>query len=1030
MEVSHNTIIISTTFLSDLTTIFQFEGYCPTPDSFEKCAEGHYNNLQSQISETACKPCPLGAFCNTTETYTKCQPGTYNNIDSQTESTACKQCEKGTHQKEEGQFQCIPCHHMLSSFPGSKLCTVCGEGYYLTDFNARDDQIHDSPTTFCKKCPTGVDCNMNTNLNNMNLEEGYWRQSFNTSKIYKCETKATCQGSNTTSAIHRGDTNGHYCIENHTGPLCQVCKLENDYFSYSDEKCMNCPKSSSTLHILLIFIIGAMVLFLTIGTIGKLSLTKRFQRLDFTSSLGLRAKFKLLITFYQILATFKDIYGIELSPTFTKWMKFLTFNLEEILNFKIPMSCIGTTNQLLVLKATWPYLLIMLGAGCFHLANYARIYSSEHKFQKPEDRTKVKKQLIQLTIVVIYFALPVVAQSTFDAINCRAFQINDDEPPEFRSYLLSDMGIVCDINLDSKYRSIKIVFWVLFSIWIIITPLAFFALLKYISTSICSKQITFLAESCRFLWDDYDSKFWYWDVVDTIRKISLTGLIMFVQPKEGSNKFLRLILAIILSTIYSFILLGLRPYKRPNDYYCAFSGNLLLIICFCLGLILKLCDDDDEKLENSSGARIDLECHRFIGFNSSMEATTIVTILAFGMLIVTALSIIVLAFNTKYMPKTILKSTGHAPNLELPEQCYYHVFVSHVWSTGQAKTHAIVRKMQLLLPGLKIWLDVDELHDISNLESSVEESVVFLLYYSKSYFRSRNCRREIYTAIRLNKPIIVVYEGGENTLRELREECMENCIGAIDIASPGSLAVLKKLFGNDDGELGFTTSKNPPILWKNENEYSHASLNLIFHRILQCLPYYANSTTKDLVDGIIVPGEIEEMILEEETNLLVLYEENEGCLEIAYELKRMGKTFSQFLNITNASKHHAQKASDKPSKSYLLFYLNKNTFNESYKAKVAQVVKACLDDPDIDIILIREMDKAKDASPNFSFFYKEAPMELISGDPYDLFKEIAIPLHSEEEYRIVALRQVARKMGAIAGKNKNKIMSITKFNTK
>ena len=910
---------------------------------------------------------------------------------------------------------------MLSSFPRSELCTICGVGYYLINDNATGAQIHDSPTTLCKKCPAGVNCTMNTTLMNMNLKSGYWRQSFNTSKVYKCET-ATCQGSNTTSIFHEGLTNGHYCMENHTGPLCQVCEDDNKYFSYGDKKCMSCPKLFFTVLVTLTVIIGVFVLFLTIG---KLYGTKSFQRLDFILSLGLRAKFKLLITFYQILATFKDVYGIKLSSEFITWMKYLTLNLEEILKFKIPMNCIGTTNQLLVLKATWPYFLIVLGVCFFYIANFIRTCSLRYEFGKLENRTVLKKQLIQLTIVVIYFALPIVSQSIFDAINCRAFQIDDSDPPKFHSYLLIDMGTICDATRDSKYKSIKVIFWLLFSVWIVITPLTFFVLLRYISPSIYSKQITFLAESCRFLWDDYESKFWYWDVVDTLRKISLTGLIMFVQPKEGSNKFLRLILAIILSAIYSFILLGLRPYKRPNDYYCAFSSNLLLICCFCFGLVLKHCDDDDdddEILGNSSGARIDLECHRFIGFNSSMEATTVVTILAISMLIVTASSIIALAFNKLHMPTTIVKSTGHAPNLELPEQCHYHVFVSHVWSTGQAKTHAIVRKMQLNLPGLKIWLDVDELHDLSTLESSVEESAIFFLYYSKSYFRSRNCRREIYTAIRLNKPIIVVYEGGETTLRELREECMENCIRAIDKDSPGSLAVLKKVFDNDDGELGFATSSNPPILWKNENEYSHASLNLIFHRILQRLPYYSKSTTQDLVDGILVPGEIEEMILEEKTNVLVLCEENEGCLEIAYELKRMGKTFSELINIGNASKHDLQRATEEePIKSYLFFYLNKNTFHESKKAKVAQVVKACLDDPNIDIVLIHEMDESNCASTNFNFFFKEAPMELISGDPYDLFKEIAIPLHSEKEFRIVALRQVARKMGASVGKkNKNK----------
>jgi hypothetical protein len=48
--------------------------------------------------------------------------------------------------------------------------------------------------------------------------------------------------------------------------------------------------------------------------------------------------------------------------------------------------------------------------------------------------------------------------------------------------------------------------------------------------------------------------------------------------------------------------------------------------------------------------------------------------------------------------------------------------------------HAITRKLQLFFPGLKVWLDVDELQDISELEESVAKIAVFVLYYSKHYF--------------------------------------------------------------------------------------------------------------------------------------------------------------------------------------------------------------------------------------------------------------------------------------------------------
>jgi hypothetical protein len=84
-------------------------------------------------------------------------------------------------------------------------------------------------------------------------------------------------------------------------------------------------------------------------------------------------------------------------------------------------------------------------------------------------------------------------------------------------------------------------------------------------------------------------------------------------------------------------------------------------------------------------------------------------------------------------------------------------------------------KLLLFLPGLKVWLDVDKLQDISKLEELVAESVVFILYYSRGYFWSKNCQHEIYAAVKLNKPIILLYEGDEVVLQEMENECLSNC---------------------------------------------------------------------------------------------------------------------------------------------------------------------------------------------------------------------------------------------------------------
>ena len=78
-----------------------------------------------------------------------------------------------------------------------------------------------------------------------------------------------------------------------------------------------------------------------------------------------------------------------------------------------------------------------------------------------------------------------------------------------------------------------------------------------------------------------------------------------------------------------------------------------------------------------------------------------------------------------------------------------------------------MRQLQLLLPGIRIWLDVVNLDDIGKLEEAVADAAVVLIFLSSGYFASRNCRREVYAALANNKPIEAVIEADKEKGGEL-----------------------------------------------------------------------------------------------------------------------------------------------------------------------------------------------------------------------------------------------------------------------
>ena len=55
----------------------------------------------------------------------------------------------------------------------------------------------------------------------------------------------------------------------------------------------------------------------------------------------------------------------------------------------------------------------------------------------------------------------------------------------------------------------------------------------------------------------------------------------------------------------------------------------------------------------------------------------------------------------------LVASNGRRPDMKL-KSSDYHLFLSHVWSTGQDACATIKTQLQLLLPNVKIFLDVTD----------------------------------------------------------------------------------------------------------------------------------------------------------------------------------------------------------------------------------------------------------------------------------------------------------------------------------
>ena len=67
-------------------------------------------------------------------------------------------------------------------------------------------------------------------------------------------------------------------------------------------------------------------------------------------------------------------------------------------------------------------------------------------------------------------------------------------------------------------------------------------------------------------------------------------------------------------------------------------------------------------------------------------------------------------------------------------------------------------RLRELMPDLHVFLDVDDLEEIGDLEGYIERSSTVLIYCTDGYCRSRNCMREIIASTKQLKPVIATID--------------------------------------------------------------------------------------------------------------------------------------------------------------------------------------------------------------------------------------------------------------------------------
>lgn len=699
---------------------------------------------------------------------------------------------------------------------------VCEAGFFATPAYVEDTA---EP---CMECPVGSVCNAtNQRLATLRLEIGYWRASAASMVVVPCSEE---HGLSETSCV--GGAVAALCAAGHSGPLCRVCTAEGAYFDEALGACATCPTGGKPAFWVLVGV-GAVLLLAAFSYSRMCAGPSSARRPAWLATLaapmmrayraaalmGLREYFKVLFSFFQVAVVLESTYRAQLPPEYLRWLpRWLNIELVDV---AIPPACVGRYFDRLLLQGLLP-LALLLGVLAWHVASELVQRRRQSKSlggalrsvddggaaqSRPSVLTEAALAALPIQLVATYVMLPVVASIVFAAFDCRAFDLGGGEVAH---YLASELSVSCSLD-DIEYRRIFTAAICFVVLWPVGAPLCFWVLLRRCRRAVREQRPTRLSHAARFLFREYRAERHWWEVLEMGRKLALVGFVLLIPPRLAAT---RLLLALVASVGYFGLVAYARPFRRSEANFAAMAAAFSLCMLFGAALLCFIIDHIVADL----GA----DPVRVFGFDK-FDLTLLLLVFTFGVLVLTATLMASELWREHRLPVLRLKETGRPPELTLARGERFHLFLSHRWAflgrnSGQDQVAVLKRQLQLMLPGVRVFLDVDDLEDIGKLEASVRESAVFLVFLSAGYFESANCMREVREALRCDKPVVLLHETdaerGGAELRELRASC-EARVGA---------EVLEFLFGTDD-------EPRPVATWHRINTFQLVTLRLVAEQV-------------------------------------------------------------------------------------------------------------------------------------------------------------------------------------------------------
>ena len=180
-------------------------------------------------------------------------------------------------------------------------------------------------------------------------------------------------------------------------------------------------------------------------------------------------------------------------------------------------------------------------------------------------------EALPFALFLSYCLVPSVSTTVFQSWACIAYEFDGhyDKNVVYYYYLRKDLHVQCSDGAFSSlhHDAITSTASFLLAVWPVGIVVLCAVTLLPCRRSLVAHVITPLSRATRFLHHDYKVDWFFWELLELVRRTVLLGWVIFIF--DADRTFLRLVMALLFSVAALALLLSLKPYactalSRPN----------------------------------------------------------------------------------------------------------------------------------------------------------------------------------------------------------------------------------------------------------------------------------------------------------------------------------------------------------------------------------------------------------------------------------------------------------------------------------